>query len=111
MFTPIQKILPKAAAALGVKREIEAAVVCEKYRRLAPKLLHPEILSHTTPKFYKGRTLTIAVENPAWAERVILRKEDLIKEMNGALGKKYIEKLKTQVVERLTAQDVEEAGV
>lgn len=99
MFTPIQIILPRAASALGVRREVEAALVCEKYRKLAPTFVHKDALEHTRPKSYKGRTLIIGVENPAWAGQVISRKAELIKEINASLGKRCIENLKTQVME------------
>lgn len=99
MFTPIQKILPKAINKLGVRREVEAALICEKYRKLAPRLVHTNALAHTFPKFYRGKTLTIGVANPAWAEQVINHKSELIEAINGSLGKKFLENLKTQVVE------------
>ena len=98
MFTPLSKIIPRAAAQLGIKREIEAALICEKYRKLAPRLVHTNALKHTFPKFYRNKTLTIAVENPAWAQQVIIHKEELLKALNESLGKKMVEKLRTQIV-------------
>jgi predicted nucleic acid-binding Zn ribbon protein len=101
MFYPIQKLLPRAMAKLGVRREVEAAVVCEKYRKLAPRLIHTNALDHTFPKFYQKKTLTIGVENPAWAQQVMSQKKDLIKAINESIGKEQVENLKTIVAEHL----------
>lgn len=104
MFTQLSKIIPRAAAQLGIKREIEAALICEKYRKLAPRLVHANALKHTFPKFYRGKTLTVAVENSAWAEQVVTRKKELIEALNAALAKKCVENLKTEVVEKIGPQ-------
>ena len=99
MFTPIQKIIPKTIKTFGIKREVEAAIICEKYRKLAPRLIHSNALVHTSPKFYRGKTLTIAVENGAWAQQVIEHKEELLGALNESLGKKSVENIRTTVFE------------
>lgn len=101
MFTPIQKILPKTIAKLGLKRETEAALICEKYRKLAPRLIHTNALEHTFPKYYRGRTLTVGVTNSAWAAAVIAQKDKLMEFINKELGKKMVADLKTRVVESI----------
>lgn len=99
MFVPIQQILPKAAQRLGVRREVEAALICEKYRKLAPELIHAQALQYTMPKFFKGKTLTIAITDPAWAAHLMARKSELVAALNDALGEKVIEKIATKLVE------------
>lgn len=101
MFTPIQKILPKAIQGLGLRRETEAALICEKYRKIAPRLVHANALRYTYPKFYRGRTLMVGVTNPAWAEQIMIRKAELMKAINESLGKKLIQTIKTQIVEKI----------
>lgn len=105
MFTPIQKILPKAIIRLGLSREATAAFVCEKYRILAPRHIHANALRHTFPKSFRTGTFTIGVENSAWAEQIIRRKANLLKILNEALGKKLIKEVKTRVV---APQDIPE---
>lgn len=101
MFTPIQKILPKAIKSLGLASEARAALICEKYRKLAPRLIHTNALHHTFPKFYRGKVLTIGVANSAWAAAVLAQKKGLIELMNKELGKKMVADLKTRVVESI----------
>lgn len=108
MFTPLQKILPKAIQRIGLKREIEAALICEKYRKLAPQHIHPEALKHTFPKFYKGKTLTIGVEDSSWAHHIATRKEILLKAINESLGGKgkHVERLQTTIATINTSMDL-----
>lgn len=101
MFIPIQKILPKSIRRLGLTRQTEAALICEKYRKLAPRLIHTNALQHTFPKFYRGRALTIGVENSAWAAQVVTHKKELIKIVNEELGKQILCDVKTSVVEEI----------
>ncbi|MBI2638508.1 DUF721 domain-containing protein [Candidatus Peregrinibacteria bacterium] len=101
MFTPLQKIISGAAARLGIKREIEAALICEKYRKLAPRLVHANALQHTFPKFYRNKTLTVGVENSAWAHQVAINKKTILQAMNESLGKTAVNAIKTVVVESI----------
>lgn len=101
MFIPIQKILPKSITRLGLTKETRAALVCEIYRKFAAQLVHPDALKHTSPKFLKGKTLTIGVENSAWAQQITNCAFDLLKTINKNLGKEKITKIRTQNVSRI----------
>lgn len=101
LFTPFQKILPKALANIGLSREAKAALICERYRKLAPRVVHEQALLHTMPKFFRGATLTVGVTNPAWAGRIATCKKDLLAALNESLGKKTVEDIKTKVVENI----------
>lgn len=80
-------------------REARAALICEKYRKLASQFVHPEALNHTSPKFYKNRVLTIGVENSAWASQVMAKQVELTDEINRSLGQKLVEKIQTRTGE------------
>jgi predicted nucleic acid-binding Zn ribbon protein len=102
MFTPFQKILPFALNKMGMAREARAALVCEKYRQLAPTAVHKEALIHTVPKFFRTKVLTIGVANPAWAAHVASRKNELMAALNNALGENYVTEIKTRVLGDIT---------
>ncbi len=104
MFTPIQQIIPKTAATLGMKRQLEAALVCEKYRKLAPRLVHTNALEYTSPISYRGKTLLIGVANSAWAQQVVDRAKDLLKEINRDLNTAKVAKIKTTCAPRAPYQ-------
>lgn len=100
MFTPIQQIIPKTAATFGMKHQLEAALICEKYRKLAPRLVHTNALEHTAPISYRGKTLTIGVANSAWAQQVTDKANLLLQEINKELGSSGVAKIKTTCAPR-----------
>lgn len=102
MFIPIQKILPKSITRLGLTRETRAALVCEIYRKFAAQLVHPDALKHTSPKFLKGKILTIGVENSAWAQQITNCAGTLLEIINKNLGKEKITKIRTQNIPCVT---------
>lgn len=81
---------------LGLTQETHAALVCEIYRKFAAQLVHPDALKHTSPKFLKGKTLTIGVENSAWAQQIANCADELLKKINKNLGREKITKIRTQ---------------
>lgn len=103
MFVPIQKIITKAVAKLGIQKEATAALVCEKYRRLAPRLVHTNALEHTFPKSFAKKTLTIGVLNSAWAAEVKKNETILLETLNEALGKKSVAVIRTSISETIPA--------
>lgn len=100
MFFPIQLIIPRAINKLGIKTEVEAALICERYRKFAPSIVHKDALQNTFPKFYRRRTLTIGVSNPAWAHQVHINKGKIIAAINESIGRKQVEFLVTNVAEQ-----------
>lgn len=97
MFQRIQNLFPRAFNRLGLGRQMQAAIICEKYRKLAAETVHPDVLTHTIPKFYKQKVLTIAVENAAWGYTVIQKKTALIKAINDSCGGPMVKDIRTRV--------------
>lgn len=98
-FEPFQKFIKRAAVKHGIAKEAAAAKVCHDFRTLIPELFeslfYPE--KYIKPAHYKNGSLTINVENPAWGQEVIMRKEKIIREMNRKAGEEIIKNLKTQL--------------
>lgn len=99
MFEPFQKFIKKAAQNYGVSKEVQAAAICQHFRTLIPEIFQtletPE--KYIAPAYYKNSTLVIAVENPAWSQEIIIRKEKIIDEMNKKAGQEVIKNLRTQL--------------
>lgn len=101
-FTPLSEILPKAIRSFGVKKELEAALICEHYRKIAPTLIHKDALSNTRPYHYKDKVLTIGVQSAAWAHVVMQHKDSLIKEINALEKQAAVTTIKTKMLESVT---------
>lgn len=98
MFTSIQNILPKTIQKIGIKTEIDAAQVCEKYRKLAPRIVHADALQHTFPKFFRRRSLVIGVEDTNWGHQVMTNREALLAAINECFKEKKVKQIKVQAV-------------
>ncbi|MBD3330344.1 DUF721 domain-containing protein [Candidatus Peregrinibacteria bacterium] len=97
MFQPFQKYLEEAAKSYGIKTEMKAAEICEQCRKLIPKIFSdietPE--KYLRPAYFRNGDLTIKVESQAFAQEVVMRKKQLIDELNTRAGMKVIRNLKT----------------
>lgn len=97
MFFALKDVLPAALKARKMTRQAQAAHVCEQYRKHAAKVVHKEALSHTRPLSFVKRTLTIEVENPAWAQAVIAAAGLLKNALNKGLHAMSVSTIKTRV--------------
>ncbi len=99
MFESFQKFLPNAAGRYGIKKEIEAAEVCHIFKKLVPEIFSskPEPEKYIEPGYYKNNVLVISTRSPAWSQEVIMRKEQIIDEINTKAGKKIIGNIRAEL--------------
>ncbi len=99
MFEPFQQYIGKAAKSYGVGKEVEAAKICEDFRKILAKIFDgkEEARDYIEPAYYKNNVLVIDVENPGWAQEVITRKPKIIEEMNKKAGREIIKNLRTRI--------------
>lgn len=76
---------------------LTAVDVCYKAKESLRKLLPEETHQYIAPKHYKNNTLTIAVSDPIYAQEVMMRKENIIRDINEKFGKNVIQNLRTQL--------------
>ena len=99
MFEPFQQFVKKAANRYGISTEMNAAKVCHDFREIIPELFKniESPVEYISPSSFKDQTLTINVDNSAWGQEVIMRKEKIIDQMNKKAGKEIIKNLRTQL--------------
>ncbi|PJC37269.1 hypothetical protein CO046_01265 [Candidatus Peregrinibacteria bacterium CG_4_9_14_0_2_um_filter_53_11] len=97
MFTSLKNLLPSTLNRFGMGRQARAALICEHYRTHAPTLIHPNVLAHTFPKYYRNQALTVGVENAAWAHLVAQKKVALMKQLRSDFPDLVIERVTTQL--------------
>jgi hypothetical protein len=96
-FFDFRNLLPKAISRYNVDRETRAALICNRFRDLAPSILGQDLQGHVTPKFFRNGTLAVSVENSIWAQRVTVHRHDLIMKLNLQLGKDWVTEIRTLV--------------
>jgi len=93
----IQALVKKIANSRGISVEMTASNICQKYRRLAPGIIHPNILDHSFPKHFKNNTLTVAAKNSAWAQEIHMHSHLLLESLQKESSPVSIKRIKVLV--------------
>lgn len=96
-FIDFKKFLPKALEKYKVTREARAALICNRFRDMAPGIIGGDASENIRPKFFKGHTLYIAVPSSVWAQRVYVHRHDLIMKLNLEAGDETVHDIRTVV--------------
>ena len=102
-FTPFQNLINKAAVKHGIIGEFKAVQACQAFNGIIPSLFPKQAAAREQirARFYKQSILTISVPSSAWANEVMMRKHQILKEVNDRLpetkGTPKIKDLRTQV--------------
>jgi len=96
MFTHLKDILPKTVNQLGLRRQFDAAHVCQLYRRVIGGILKGAD-QFSSPKSFKNGTLYVYVKNSAYAQQVFMKRKQILTEINKNLGVDLIKELRTEV--------------
>lgn len=98
-FEPFQKFIAKASSNYGITTEAHAAHVCHSFRQLIPTLFpdNNHAPKNISPAHYKNLTLTVNITSPAWAQELIIRKDQIISEINSKFSKEVVKHLRTQL--------------
>ena len=91
--------MPKAAKSFGVATEVQASKVCQDFRVVMSKVFADKegAEQYIEVGHFKKNVLVIDVENPGWAQEVIMRKTRIIEEMNAKAGKEMVKNLRTRL--------------
>ena len=71
---------------LGVSRRMEGGRAMSAWS----ETVGPEIASRSTAEMFERGTLTVAVDDAAWRQELLLEKTLLVERLNAALGKKVV---------------------
>ncbi len=98
-FEPFQKFLVRAANQYGMKRQVEAAHICQTSRAvLAHVFADTETFEqYVEVGYFREGVLVLKVENGAWAQEVIVKKEKIIREVNGRIGEEVVKNLRAEL--------------
>jgi hypothetical protein len=98
MFTQLKDLIPRTVNKMGLKRQVDAAYICETYRKIAPSVFDDDSLVNCmAPKYFKDGVLCISVENSAYAQIVFMKKHKLIEKINRELRGAGLKEIRTEV--------------
>lgn len=78
-------------------RETRAALICERFRNLAPSIIGESSMDHIQPKCFKNGILYITVPNSLWAQQIYVHRPDLLMKLNLNLDKHWVKDIRTHV--------------
>jgi hypothetical protein len=96
-FIQLKDLMPKAIAHYKMERETRAALICRRFREMAPEIVGDGCATVISPKFFKRGVLYVSVPNSLWAQKVYVHRHELLMSLNGSLDKAYIADLRTVV--------------
>lgn len=96
-FVNFREYLPKALAKYNVSRQSQAALICERFRQLAPKVVGKDAANHVAPKYFKHGVLTISVPSSVWAQHVFVHRHELLLQLNMNLDGAHVKDIRTYV--------------
>lgn len=96
-FHDLKNLIPGMLKKYQLSRQAQAATVCKRFRELAPGMIGEESLANVRPKFFRGHTLTVAVPSSLWAQKVYVRRHDLIMRLNMDLEADTVHEIRTVV--------------
>jgi hypothetical protein len=111
-LTRISDILLKIAK----KFDLEIKIVEQTINKNWGKLVGERISAHTKPDTVSYRKLLVHVDSPAWMQQLMFLKEDIIKNINEAAGRKIVKDIRFQIgdvtkeVETPSEKDSENKG-
>jgi len=90
MFQKADSLFHKKLQQAGISRQVEAMQILEIATRVLQEEFGEGTHQHAQPESIKNRTLTIAIAHPAIAQQIRMKEEQVIHQMNKALGRPEI---------------------
>jgi len=84
MFIQLNKLLPREFGRHGLKKEVEALEVINRFNKSAAEKLGDSAFDYLTAKVYKNKILYIDAANSSAAQLLFLKQFEILEEMNSS---------------------------
>ena len=97
-FTPLSKILVKTVNQYNLHRQVQGALVCHHFRKLAVELWHDSIEETVRGQSFKEGILMVIVSDSGWAQQVQFKRVEILEQLKIRCPKEGIKDLRLRVV-------------
>lgn len=97
MFIPLKNLLEKNLKKSGISRQVEAALVLEKFEKVVGELISQEMTKRVKALVLKDKILGVAVLSSVAAAELKLREKQLLKIINQHFKKRVVDKLRFMI--------------
>jgi hypothetical protein len=94
MIDTIKNLLGGSIKNAGISDQVEAAVVCEDFNKIAVEILGENVKDKLKALYVKNKTLTIAVMSSALGQEIKLHEHEILEKLNQKTGKNKVERLR-----------------
>ena len=77
-----------------MQRSVTASMVCNRYRELAPNIVHAQVLDYSRPRYFKNGVLEVYAVNSVWAQEISLHAHTIVSSINASLPESVVVSMK-----------------
>ncbi len=92
--TSIGNLLQQSLNRTGFSEQINAAIVCSQFDKIAIEILGSVAKDRIQAKFVKNKTLTVAVTSSAIGQEIKLHEHEILEKLTKKIGSRVVERLR-----------------
>lgn len=96
-FYSLKALLPAHLQRAGIKKQVDAVLLLDKYMEAAEEMLGKNIASKTKALYFRDGVLVVACQSSALNQELRYIQEDLLKIINKKSGGSVVKKIKFEV--------------
>jgi hypothetical protein len=93
-FTPIGSLIDKALDRTGIRRQVQATLILDKFNNLCYQKWGDKAEGKVKALYVKNKVLTVACLNSSLAQEIQLNAHIFIKEINKNFGEAEVERIR-----------------
>ena len=94
MFVPIKDLLPKSIKNAGIEKQVEAAMIIEKFHQILQEMFGRKAVGRARAVYFKNGILTISSTSSVLIQEIYLKQKQIIKKINEKFGKIIVNNFK-----------------
>lgn len=97
MLRLIKHLLKQSIERAGIKRQVEATLVCREFDKIIIELLGKEAENRIRATYLKNQTLVVMTLNAVLAQECQIHQEEIIRKINAQLKKELVKEIRIQI--------------
>lgn len=90
----IKNLLNESVRHAGVSEQVEAAMICDEFNKIALEILGPGVKDKLRALYVKNKTITIAVMSSSIGQEIKLHEPEILEKLNQKAGPNKVERLR-----------------
>lgn len=100
-FTPLRQLIPKAVNHYNLQKQVQGALVCHHFRKIARELWQDSIEESVAPRFYQQGILWLSVADSGWAQQIQFKHHLILEKLQSVCPEIPIKIVKARIESEL----------